>query len=118
MSDSIYRIPTTGVFLRSDGMVVPKPQDVTNVSDASPELAQQLTAAYVGKGLQLLNADDLSFGGWANDYYHLGIGSTAQRTLRYIIELTDTIVLVGDAVELGVKIADWWGCLVLRILIL
>ena len=97
MSDLTYRIPTTELFLEADGTLVPKPKTGATVVDASEAMASKLTAAYVGKGLQLM-----SFTGAPS-------GDATYDALKAFGEMAETIVLVGEFVELGIKIAEIIG---------
>ena len=99
MSDPTYRIPTTGLYLEADGSLVPAPRAGAAVIDANEAMAADLTAAYVGKGLQLMS----NTGGKA------AAGEPTKDALKTLGEMTEGIVLVGDLVELGLKIADFMG---------
>lgn len=98
MSDPTYRIPTTGLYLEADGTLVPVPKAGTAVIDASEGMAAKLTAAYVGKGLQLLTSTGKS-----------PSGDPSSDALGSLKEGAETIVLVGDFVELGIALAEFMG---------
>lgn len=106
MSGPTYRIPTAKVFLQSDGMIVPSPTKGSNVINATLAQAPLLTATYVGGGLHLndKNLGDLILG-------DLGANAGTREGLKHLVEASEFIVLVGDMVELGVKMADWMGLL-------
>jgi hypothetical protein len=99
MSDPTYRIPTTGLYLEADGTLVPAPKAGAAVIDASEAMAANLTAAYVGKGLQLMS----NTGGNAAG------GEPTRNALKELGEWAEGIVLVGDIVELGLKIGEFMG---------
>jgi hypothetical protein len=96
MSDPTYRIPTTGLYLEPDGTLVPKPKSGATVVDATEALATKLSAAYVGKGLQLMGGSSEAGDGVAIALEELG-------------DAAEGIVLVGDVIELGLKIAEFLG---------
>ncbi len=96
MSDPTYRIPMTGLYLEPDGTLVPKPKAGAAVVDATEAVAAKLTAAYVGKGLQLMSSTG-------------GGGEGTADALKALGEMAEGIVLVGDVIELGLKIAEFMG---------
>jgi hypothetical protein len=106
MSQPTYRIPTTNVFLQADGMVVPRPLDGATVINATLGQAPMLTAAYVGAGLHF---NEKGLGDTILD--DLGAKGSERATLKHLVEMTEFLVLVGDAIELGHKLADWMGWL-------
>lgn len=99
MGDPTYRIPTTGLYLEADGTLTRAPRAGATVIDATEVMATQLTAAYVGKGLQLMS--------------HTGgkpaSGDSSADALKAIGDWAEKIVLVGDFVELGFTIAEFMG---------
>lgn len=105
MSQPTYRIPDTGVYLEADGTIAASPAQGATVKVATMSEAPALTAAYVGKGLQLMS--DTSLG----DYFlaDLGASNSTREALKHVVEMTEFIVFVGDAIELGLKIAEWMG---------
>lgn len=101
MSDPTYRIPTTGLFLETDGTLVPAPKAGATVVDATEALAAKLTAAYVGKGVQLMS----------NTGGHAPSGDATREALEALGDAAEGIVLVGEVVELGIKLAEFMGLL-------
>lgn len=97
MSNPTYRIPSTGLYLEADGTLVPTPKAGAALIDANEAVAANLTAAYVGKGLQLMS----NTGGKAGD--------PTRDALKELGEWAEKIVLVGDLVELGLKIGEFMG---------
>ena len=96
MSDPTYRIPTTGLYLETDGTLVAKPKSGAPVVDATEAVAAKLTAAYVGKGLQLMSGS-------------VEAGDGVGEALKELGDAAEGIVLVGDVIELGLKIAELMG---------
>jgi hypothetical protein len=99
VSDPTYRIPTTGLYLETDGTLVPKPQAGATVVNATEAVTAKLTAAYVGKGLQIMS----NTGGNAPS------GGKTKNPLKALGDATEGIVLVGDAVALGLWFAEFMG---------
>lgn len=99
MGGPTYRIPATGLYLEADGRLVREPNAGATVVDASEALAPKLTAAYVGKGLQLMS----TAGG------NEPSGDSTKAALKRLGEGLETIVLIGDIVELAIKLAEFMG---------
>lgn len=59
MTQPTFRIPGASVMLQADGAIVAKPAPGATVKDATLAMAPELTAAYVGKGLQLMSEPSL-----------------------------------------------------------
>ena len=99
MAEPTYRIPGTGLYLEPDGRVAPKPREAAAVVDATEEMARQLTAAYVGKGLQIMS----NTGGVSPS------GDSTAESLKHLGEGLETVVLIGDIAEMAIGLAKFMG---------
>ena len=97
MGGAVYRIPSTGLHLWADGSVGPKPAAGTDVVTVRPVDAPRLSAAYVGRSLQLLSTR----GG-------AGVDATKE-ALERVKEGAEIVVLVGEVVKLGIELAEFLG---------
>lgn len=105
MKPTTYRIPNAKVFLRDDGVIVPKPAEGATVVRATKANADQLVAAYVGAELHTLreiNLGDAILTDW-------GASHDTRQAVKYVVEATEFIVFVSEVIELAVHIADWMG---------
>jgi hypothetical protein len=99
MTHPTFHIPTTGLYLQPDGSLTPQPEPGAAVVEADEAVAGELTAAYVGHGLQLMSQS----GGLTK------ADVASQKALKKMEEAAEAIVLIGEVVELGIALGEWMG---------
>jgi hypothetical protein len=99
----VYKTPSAGLHVRADGLLLPE-DPLTGVVDASASQAPLLSDAFIGGAIHML-ADEASLGDVVGDLLH--VNEDVRQGIGFALELADTIVLVADAIELGIKIAEW-----------
>jgi hypothetical protein len=104
---AIYKTPTPDFYLRADGLPLSKLAPGEIALDPTPDVGPQLASAFVGGALQLASTDEVNLIDYGGDIF--GWSLETREALKLGAEFLDTVVLVYDAFELGLKIAQWMG---------